>query len=82
MQDSLLLVSLESRLVQVSQRLDVATRLEAKLVHRDVGCHAATAWASAARANRRLAVFASCEHRVDAWDGLAGGRRGSGGGSS
>ena len=76
------LVSLERSLVQVAQRLDIATRFEAKLVHGNVGCHSAAAWAPAAGANWWLAVLASCEHRVDAWDGLAGGRRGSGGGSS
>jgi hypothetical protein len=76
------LVSFERRLVQVAQRLDVPARLETELVHGNVRRHAAAAWASTAGANRWLAVFAGCKHCVDAWDGLAGGRRGSSGGSS
>jgi hypothetical protein len=75
----LILVSLERRLVQVPQRLNVAARLEAKLVHRNVRRHATAAWTPAAGADGWLAVLARCEHRVDAWDGLARGRHGSSG---
>ena len=73
------LVGLERRLVQVPQRVDVPARLEPELVHGDVRCHTTAAWASAAGANRWLAVLARSKHRVDAWDGLASARRGSGG---
>lgn len=73
------LISLERRLVQVSQRLDISACFEAKLVHGDVGCHAAAAWTPAAGANWWLAVLTSGKHRVDAGDGLARARGGSGG---
>jgi hypothetical protein len=78
MRDFLHLVSLERRLVQISQRLNVPACLETELVHGDIRRHTAAAWASAAGANGWLAVLASSEHRVNAWDGLARARRGSG----
>lgn len=65
------LVRFESGLVQVPERLHIAARLEAQLVHGNVGRHAATARAAAAGANWRLPIFARVEHGMDAGDCLA-----------
>lgn len=70
--NTLVLIRLESRLVQIPERLHIPTSLKPELVHRNIRRRTrASIRTTAACAHWWLAALAAVEHGVDARDGLA-----------